>query len=863
MSKKDKTIIDEIMEEIKQSEGSYEDDGISTQLSPDKQEMLDRVDAILSSGDNKKSAIISDIEETTSKYTRQDDAATAVFERLKNPDDSPTMYFKRSRFQTKPLKFEETDTIMYESVAGSARIKSAENKSDTTTVRNIAKPADEQVRSFKGQSVFDGRVNNQRSRMEFSQTGEVRRRISKPGATNDVFTTATIMPEKKLSNTSTNDLARIFNSGRRTEMPASNSQVVEGQIKLSGFDDDMKPDKVDDEFVAEQLRNTRLRKISEFNAKKIFDVYEGEAEEAHPPSPEQIPVREDAPAEQSEQEQTPQPKKKGIHSTLRERYATRAIQVISLLVMATFNALLFFFFPADGSIALYGVLNILILVISGIVYSHTLISGVASVLNKKFTIESAIAVATLAAFIQNFTFIVTDLSVGEVHSYQIGVVMIMLLHAWGKLAVEERIKNNFHNLSEMPDIYAISKIADDDISSLLGKGIPEQNPTIVYSSKVKNITKFLQTSNEEDEFRPKYGKLSLILIIISFFVSVLVFIFSKKFLDTITVFTALSCCSIPAAAGFSANLPMLRFSKKNHRDGVILGCGAIDQSASTNAVAVDSCSLFPKECCSLYGIKTFKNMPIDEAILLTTATLVVAENPLGAVFSTIIGDRQEILPEVEECNYEDGLGISSWIDGKRILIGNRDMMIHRGIDVLTPQNERNCTENNRQILYLAVENVLSAMFVVGLTPDTKLIPYIKHLQDNDITLLVRSTDPNMSEQMLAHYFGAYESTFKILNGRSGEIYRIFSKASHPKLAATIVHRNNPRSMFKTLSFSLRLRSMLRAAFRVNIIGAMILFALFSISALSDATMSISVLSMMILQLIIGGIACIIPKLIRK
>ncbi len=859
----DKTIIDEIMEEIKQSRNTYDDDGTDAELTADKKEMLDKVDAILSSGGEKKSAIVSDIEETTNKYTKPKDEATAVFERLKNPDDSPTMYFKRSRFQTKPLRFEETGPIMFES-STTARINNAENRSDSTvTFKEVKKTDDEPVRSFKGKSVIDGKVSNQRSRMEFSETGDVRRRISKPGATDDVYTTATIMPARKLSDTSTDDLARIFNPGRKAETPKNESEVVEGQIRLSGFDDETTPDKVDDEFVAEQLRNTRLRKISEFNAKKIFDVYEGEEEEAQPPTHDQIEAKPET--AETEQENPPEekPKKKGIHSTLRERYATRAIQVIALLIMGIFNALLFFFFPADGSIALYGVLNIFILIVSGIVYSHTLITGVAAVMNKKFTLNSAIAVATLAALIQNFAFIVSDLSVADIHPYQIGVVMIMLLHAWGKLSVEERIKNNFHNLSEMSDIYAVSKIGDDDIASLLGKGIPEPNPTIVYSAKVKNISKFLQTSNEEDEFKSKYGKFSLILIIIGFFISILVFIMSGRFLNAVSTFTALTCCSIPAAAGLCANLPLLSFSRKSRKDGVIIGCGAIEQSADTNAVAVDSCSLFPKECCSLYGIKTFKNMPIDEAILLTTAALVRAENPLGAVFSTIIGGRQEILPEVEECNYEDGLGITAWIDGKRILVGNREMMVHRSIDVLTAQNERNYTKNNRQVLYLAVENVLSAMFVVGLTPDTKLTQYIRHLQDHDITLLVRSTDPNLSEQMLAHYFGAYESTFKILNGRCGEIYRIFSKASHPKIAASIVHRNNPRSMFKTLSFSLRLRSMLRAAFRVNIIGAIVLFALFAISALGDVNIGISAINLIVLQLLVTAIACIVPKFIRK
>lgn len=868
----EKSLIDEIMEEIKQAD-NFDEGEIDTQLNFDRQSVLDSVDAILS--ENKKSAIVSDIEETVSKYTKDEpDANTVLFERLKNPDmDSPTMYFKRSRFQTKPIKFEETNEIVYDTVSNSrSKINNEDNKSGDTVIRNVEKQSYEPVRSFKGQSVIDGKVNNQRSRMDFSQQIPNPRRISKPGVTGDIYTTATITPEDRLSNTSTDDLAKIFGPTKNSSTLENAPEIVEGQIRLSGFDDEIVPDKVDDEFVAEQLRNTRLRKINEFNAKKIFDVYEGEENEAEPSQLKQtdeIPVTENAenieekePAENQEEQNLP-PKKKGIHTTLRERYATRAVQVIALLVAAILNTVLFFFFPSDGSLALYSVLNTLILIVSSVFCSRALMVGVTDVLRKKFTMNSSLAVATLAVLIQNISFMACDLSLENAHPYQLGVILIMLLHAWGKLSIEERIKNNFHNLSQMNDVYAISKIGDDEIASLLGKGIPEQNPSIVYSSKVKNISKFMQTSDEDNEFKHKYGKFSLIMIIIALVIAVFAFIVSGKFVNAITVFSALTCCSIPAAAVFCSNMPLLSFSKKGRKDGVILGYGAVNQGTDTNAVAIDSCSLFPSECCSLYGIKTFNNMPIDEAILLTTAALVAAENPLGGVFSGIIEGKTAILPYVEECNYEDGLGISAWIDGKRVLVGSRDMMIHRGIDVLTPQNERKYIKNNRQILYLSVENVLSAMFVVSLMPDKKLIPYIKRLQDNDITILVRSTDPNLSENILAHHFGAYESTFKILNGRCGEIYRIFSKASHPKLAASIVHRNTPRSMFKTLSFSLRLRSMIRAAFRVNVIGSVILFAVFAASALIDADILISVLNLLILQLIVTALACIIPKFIKK
>ncbi|MBR5773866.1 MAG: hypothetical protein IKY44_03340, partial [Clostridia bacterium] len=235
--KKDKTVIDEIMDEIRHTESEYDTTGIDTQLDPERQEVLDSVDAILA---GRKSPIVADIEETTSRYTEPTDATTAVFDRLRNPaEDSPTMYFKRSRFQTKPISFEATGEITFDTPTERPTPQVETPLSEPTVVRTIAKENDEPVRSYRGQSVFDGRVNNQRERMDFSQQIPEPRRISRPGATGDIFTTSTITPTARLSDTSTDDLAKLFGAGRSesTGAGSDNSQVVEGQIRFSGFDD--------------------------------------------------------------------------------------------------------------------------------------------------------------------------------------------------------------------------------------------------------------------------------------------------------------------------------------------------------------------------------------------------------------------------------------------------------------------------------------------------------------------------------------------------------------------------------------------------------------------------------------------------
>ena len=46
---------------------------------------------------------------------------------------------------------------------------------------------------------------------------------------------------------------------------------------------------------------------------------------------------------------------------------------------------------------------------------------------------------------------------------------------------------------------------------------------------------------------------------------------------------------------------------------------------------------------------------------------------LANVFRQITGGDSKLLRPVDTLVYEDGMGISAWVDNKRVLIGSRDL----------------------------------------------------------------------------------------------------------------------------------------------------------------------------------------------
>ncbi|OON84679.1 hypothetical protein, partial [Pyramidobacter sp. C12-8] len=65
---------------------------------------------------------------------------------------------------------------------------------------------------------------------------------------------------------------------------------------------------------------------------------------------------------------------------------------------------------------------------------------------------------------------------------------------------------------------------------------------------------------------------------------------------------------------------------------------------------------------------------IDEAILTAASMILAVGGPIGTLLSNVVMGRKELLLPVEELIYEDRLGLSGWIQGRCVVLGNRRMM---------------------------------------------------------------------------------------------------------------------------------------------------------------------------------------------
>ena len=166
-----------------------------------------------------------------------------------------------------------------------------------------------------------------------------------------------------------------------------------------------------------------------------------------------------------------------------------------------------------------------------------------------------------------------------------------------------------------------------------------------------------------------------------------------------------------------------------------------------------------------------RSLTPDEAILDAASVACEAQSILSDVFLQVIAGKTEMLREAESLLYEDSMGVSAWVGNKRVLIGNRELMLNHGVDVPSRDYEVRYLDEGQELIYLSSGGELSGVFVVGLSADPQIRAALKKQEMNDIFLTVKCVDPILNHDKLGEIFDVEPAMFKIMPARLQEVYQ--------------------------------------------------------------------------------------------
>lgn len=642
--------------------------------------------------------------------------------------------------------------------------------------------------------------------------------------------------------------------------------TVAGQIRLTGFEEEPPAQQIDEDSAEQELAKTRTERIKEFvlSSPEIEDEELKEEQNAPAAAVYDSPlgIEYEKPADKKAVEEK-------INRSIKLTFIGACVQSVLFCASLVINILID---SAGGGLDTIGgsagvclMINILLLLASACFSLPCIKHGAHGIKELRLNADSGTLMIAVACLIQ---LIVTFLSVKDSYIsaalYAPVSMFAFAASSFSRLVVLKRIRGNFTFLTNGTQLYSTERVGNEDDAFEIGRGLMIDEPDICYSARTDFPADFISMSFENDP-ADRIAKDSLPVIALAAVVAAIAGgVISKDIIIASAFFAGVCSIAVPSFLLFSSDIPLLAAAKKLNVSGAcVSGYEAVKSGTYPNAVVLDSTDLFRNGSCTILGIKTFHNMRIDDAILYTAAMEIRSGGPVGDIFSEVILGKNDLLPDVESLAYEDKLGLSAWINGRRILAGSRELLNNHSI--LTPDEtfEAKYTHDGRKVIYLAVAGKIAAMFVLEYKGDEHVTKSLRGIQNSGLTLLVRSSDPNITEELICSYFDVPMSSVKILSPVSGDIYKKYRDTSLGTARAGLIHNGTLESFIGSLLMSRSLSENIHVNKIVAIIYMIMTAVVFALISVLSGVQHIGSLQIILFQVIWGAVATLISLLSSK
>ncbi|MBQ8582195.1 MAG: hypothetical protein IJ487_00435 [Ruminococcus sp.] len=366
----------------------------------------------------------------------------------------------------------------------------------------------------------------------------------------------------------------------------------------------------------------------------------------------------------------------------------------------------------------------------------------------------------------------------SIHIYMPVGILALLINSIAKLLIIRRAARNFKFISKNFDRHGVVYVRDEERAERFTRGTLGDFPILTTTKKTDFLTDFLRYTYSSDMSDAFCKKAAPICLLFSLLVSVVLTMFHKGSVMNmesaafgLSIFSMMICASSCIAMPFVVNIPLENAAVSSFKDkGIMLGYQSVDDFYDTNSILVNADSLFPDGTVKLAGIKVFSNTKIDEALLEAASLTCHAGSMMRQIFKDVTGGREDMLYPIENYSFEESMGMCGWINNKRVLFGNRELMTSHNIEgIPTRTKESESIGANQEVMYLSISGNLAAMFIVDIAADKQVKKWASKLAKNKICMIIKSIDPCITPKLLRNLFGIPE-----------EMIRIIPKKLHPE-----------------------------------------------------------------------------------
>ncbi|MDO4742993.1 MAG: hypothetical protein Q4B04_03020 [bacterium] len=431
-----------------------------------------------------------------------------------------------------------------------------------------------------------------------------------------------------------------------------------------------------------------------------------------------------------------------------------------------------------------------------------------------------------------------------------------------KLCKTSRISNGFEVIANTRRKHSVTLIKNPLSTLTMSKGIIDGDALIAAGRKTVNINGYVKGSYSNDPHKKSVNTILIVSLLASTVLAVIAFLFVHSADICVTLFALSLSIICSPVAHLVFELPMKVLSKKlSNFNSSIAGYSAVETLSECNAVCVNAAELFPANTIKLFKLHPLSSNPIDKSLLDAAAIAFAAKSPLYPVFEHILGDQKKNIPIADDIKFEKKMGISGWVKDRRVFVGNYLFMEAHNIPVPNPSTNKRILSSGYFPVYIAYEGKPCVLLIVGYEADEDITENLRKLCNTGVVVLVNSCDPNLTDAMLADYFGLYQDSIKILSHDGSVAYK--SETNFQESSTTVAsYEKNVCGMLCCVASSNTIKNTVGIMLSILIAATILGIVSVMVSIISSKIISFGILTVIAVKLAVTLILSLFPFLAK-
>ena len=505
-----------------------------------------------------------------------------------------------------------------------------------------------------------------------------------------------------------------------------------------------------------------------------------------------------------------------IKTKLRKEKKHSLLRIFSTLAIA---AIAFVFsIPAVASAMSLSTatLKILHAVLTAAAVLINLKTSVSLFTQKSFTTSSVVSASALVCTLVGIISIAVNTSSIFLSA---AAATVLLVNEIGNYVRTQAVSTGFDRIASSDKKKAVNIIENrEKVRAIAGNSI-DGEILVGSTKKTVNVTGLMRSAYSPSPFDRRALFIFAAAVIAAAVSAIIVGVMHGNSLLALSVFGLVLCVANAPSFLLTAYLPISKFSKtfSNQCGGMFGGYNSVETLSQCNAAAVDAVDLFPKGTLILSKLHILGMNEIDKTLIKATALSTAAESPLGGMLKKLIGNDVQVFPTAEDVKYEKNMGISGWFKDEHMLIGNRDLMIAHDVALPPLSVDTKILKAGFFPVYIASGSKVCALLITKYIPNERVAFDLQNACNLGLTVCVRSTDPNITAEMISDYFGVYDDSVTVMSKDGAKVFEESSKFSE-SAEALASFRGSSHALLKTITAACKIKRLVSA---LGVIGAII------------------------------------------